>query len=242
MSLRLRALRAGDDAGITLMELLVAMVINVIIGALTVGIFVSVNDSSNNSVDRAVGSANARNTIQDWTALLRVADGKTAGVVANRIEWLTSKDMLFYADLNNRSTTNLTVTGPPTMVWLRLDSKNVLIQEQFPSTATAGTAPTVCLRLAGTVSTPPATPLFTALDFSSTPMTGVDLGSAPTPSAGCQPLPVTVPSQSSRPDAIAQSNLQKVVTVRIDFVVRDTKGLHPIEFVSQAVLPALGGV
>lgn len=241
ISRRMRALRAGGDAGITLMELLVAMVINVIIGALTVGIFLSVNDSSNNSVDRAVGTANARNTIQAWTALLRVADGKTAGIGTNRIEWLTSKDMLFYADLKNRTTTNLTVTGPPTMVWLRLDSNNVLIQEQFTSTAAAGTAPSVCLRLAGTVSTP-AAPLFTPFDTNGAAMTSLDLGAAPAASAGCKPLPVTVPSQSTKPDLIAQANLQKVVSVQIDFVVRDTKGQHPIEFTSQAVLPALGGV
>jgi Tfp pilus assembly protein PilW len=238
---RSRAVRDTHDAGITLMELLVAMVINLIIGTLTVSIFLAVNNSSNNSVDRAVSTANARNTIQAWTALLRVADGKTAGVVTNRIEWLTSKDMLFYADLKNRSTTNLTVTGAPTMVWLRLDSSNVLIQEQFPSTATAGTAPSVCLRLAGTVSTP-AAPLFTPFDATGASMTGLNLGTAPTAAAGCRPLPVTVPSQSSRPDLNAQANLQKVVSVQIDFVVRDTKGQHPIEFTSQAVLPALGGV
>jgi hypothetical protein len=73
-------------------------------------------------------------------------------------------------------------------------------------------------------------------------MTGLNLGTAPAASSGCKALPVTVPSQTSRPDANAQANLQKVVSVQIDFVVRDTKGLHPIEFTSQAVLPALGGV
>ena len=60
--------------------------------------------------------------------------------------------------------------------------------------------------------------------------------------AGCRTLPVTVPSQSAHPDLNAQANLQNVTSVLIDFVVRDTHGDHPLEFTSQAVLPALGGV
>jgi hypothetical protein len=244
---RLAALRAGGDAGITLMELIVAMVLNTIIGAMTAGIFISINNASNTNVDRTVGTASARNTIQDWTAYLRVADGKTAGVKTNRFEWLANNDMLFYADLYNRTVDNLAVTGAPTMIWLRLDSAGKLIEEQFPSTATAGTNPTVCRRLATAVSTPTA-PLFTALENSGAvmnalpPTASLDLGAAPTPSAGCQPLPVTVPSQSSRPDLAALTNLQKVVSVQIDFVISDTTGTHPLEFSSRAVLPALGGV
>jgi hypothetical protein len=238
---RLRAIRAGGDAGITLMELVIAMVLNVLIGALTVGIFLSVNDSTGTSIDRTVSTASARNAVQDWTAYLRVADGRTAGVKTNRIEWQAGNDMLFYADLYNRSVENLTVTGAPTMMWLRLDSAGALVEEQFAGSATAGTAPTVCRTLATGVTTPGA-PLFTAYDADGASMTGDDLGTAPAASAGCQPLPVTVPSQTSHPDLTAQANLENVTSVLIDFVVRDTNGNHPIEFTSQAVLPALGGV
>ena len=70
---RMRALRDSGDAGITLMELVVAMVLNVVIGALTVGIFIKVNDSSGTSIDRSVSTSSARNAIQQWTAYLRVA-------------------------------------------------------------------------------------------------------------------------------------------------------------------------
>jgi hypothetical protein len=171
-----------------------------------------------------------------------VADGKTAGVKTNRIEWLTPKDMLFYADLYNRSVTNLAVTGAPTMIWLRLDSSGALLEEQFVSTATAGTAPKVCRTLATGVSTPAAA-LFTAFDSSGAAMASpLNLGSAPSAGTGCVPLPVTVPSQSTHPNLNALANLQNVTSVVIDFVVRDTDGEHPIEFTSQAVLPALGGV
>lgn len=240
---RLYAVRGTGDAGITLMELLVAMVLTTIIGAMTIGVFISVNSSTANSEDRSFSTATARNTIQDWTAYLRVADGKAAGVKTNRIEWLTAKDMLFYADLYNRSVTNLTVTGAPTMIWLRLDSKKTLVEEQFASTATAGTAPTVCRRMATNVTTVDAsTALFTAYDKSGAKMAGLDLGAAPTVTAGCVPLPVTVPSQTNKPDPSALANLQNVISVGIDFYVWDTKNLHPLEFTSQAVLPPLGGV
>jgi Tfp pilus assembly protein PilW len=238
---RLHALRTGGDAGITLMELVVAMVLNVIVGTLTVGIFVNVQHSSSTSVDRTVSTASARNAIQDWTAFLRVADGKTAGVKTNRIEWLGSQDMLFYADLYNRSVDNLAVTGAPTMIWLRLDSTGTLIEEKFPSTAAAGATPTACRALAGHVSTP-AGPLFTALDSAGAAIANSVLGTPPPASAGCQHLPVTVPSQTRNPNPTVLANLQNVTGVVIDFVVRDTTGAHPIEFTSQAVLPALGGV
>jgi Tfp pilus assembly protein PilW len=239
---RLRAVRARRDAGITLMELVVAMALNVVIGALTVAIFLDVNDSTDASIDRSVSTASARNAIQDWTAYLRVADGKTAGVKTHRIEWLTNNDMMFYADLYNRSVTNLATTGAPTMMWLRLDRAGALVEEQFASTATAGTAPKVCRTLATDVSTPGGA-LFTGYDSDGASMSGQNLGSAPTTAAaGCVSLPVTVPSLQSHPDLTAQANLENVTSVLIDFVVTDTKGAHPIEFTSQAVLPALGGV
>jgi len=243
ISCRLRAVRKSGDAGITLMELVVAMVLNVIVGSLAVGIFVSVNNSSDNSVDRSVNTADARNAARDWTAYLRVADGRTAGVKTNRIEWLTPNDMLFYADLYNRNVTNLTVTGAPTMIWLRRDTKGTLVEEQFPVGATAGARPSVCRRMvagvtAGTVNAP----IFRAIDNSGAVMANLDLGTAPTAAPGCVSLPVAVPSQSGHPDLAAQANLQNVNIVQLDFQLRDSKGAHTLEFTSQAVLPALGGL
>jgi len=238
---RVRAVVDRGDAGITLMELVVSMVLTAIVSAMTVGILLSVNSSTNDSTDRTVNTGDARSTIQDWTAYLRVADGKTAGVKTNRFEWVTSNDMLFYADLYNRTVTNLTATGAPTMIWLRLDSHGVLIEEQFPSTATAGTAPRLCRRMVTGVSTPYG-PLFTPYDDSRGSMSGDVLGTAPAASAGCQQLPVTVPSQTNKPDPAALANQQDIASVQVDFVVRDTSGKHPLEFTSLAVLPLLGGV
>ena len=236
---RLRAARRTGDRGVTLTELIVAMGLFTLIGAMSLGLFLSINSSSASTVDRTFSSASARNGIQAWTAYLRVADGITAGVKTNRIEWLAGNDMLFYADIKNRTMSSIDTTAAPTMVWLRLDSAGSLVEEQFASTATLGTAPQVCRTLVTNVTTP-AGPLFTAYDAAGAAMTikRGDLFTAPAPSTGCRPLPVTVPSRVNKADP---GNLPSVTSVAIDFVVRDTKGQHPLEFKSQAVLPALGG-
>src|SRR5438445_245157 len=91
---RLRAVRLRSDAGMSLTELLVAMVLSTIIGAMTLGLFVKMTDTTTRSTDRTINSAAARNTIQAWTGYLRVADGPVAGSRLSRIEWLTANDIL----------------------------------------------------------------------------------------------------------------------------------------------------
>jgi type II secretory pathway component PulJ len=238
-----RRLRASRDAGLTMAELVVTMGLSTLIGAMTLSLFLSIQSSATATTDRTVNSAAARTTLQSWTAYLRVADGPTAGVRTSRIEWLTSKDLLFYADLYNRgmnSSSDVATTSAPTMIWLRRDAAGSLVEEQFASTAAAGTSPKVCRVLLTKTDT--TTSLFTAQDSSGASMMSQNLGAAPTASTGCQKLPITVPSQASHPDLTAQSNLQTVFSVTIDFVVRDTRGKRPLEFISQAVLPAMGGV
>lgn len=237
---RLRARFTRDDAGITLSELVVAMGLSTLIGGLTLGLFVSITKSSGATTDRTVNTAAARNLIQSWTAYWRVADGTTAGSRVSRVEWLTATDTLFYSDLYNRSMDTPGTTASPTMVWLRRDSAGALVEEQFAATSAAGATPKVCRTLVGSTVTTGS--LFTAYDSSSSSMSALDLGTAPTASKGCQKLPVTVPSQTKNPDPAAQANLQNVFSVVIDFIIRDSRSTHPIEFRSQAVLPALGAV
>jgi len=236
---RLRTAFARDN-GVTLAELVVGMGLSTLVGALTLTLVLNIDSSSGATTDRTINSSSARNAIQAWTAYLRVADGTTAGSRTNRIEWLSANDMLFYADLYNRTMSQVGTTGAPTMIWLRLDAAGSLVEEQFASTAAAGAAPKTCRVLVSNVITAPR--LFTGWDATPAEMSSQDLGAAPTASTGCRPLPVTVPSQTKKPDLVAQTNLRNVNSVVIDFVVRDTKGAHPLEFKSQAVLPSLGGV
>jgi Tfp pilus assembly protein PilW len=235
---RLRAIRASREAGMSLTEVLISMALSMLIGAMTLGLFLSISDTTTRATDRTSSSASARNAIQAWTAYLRVTDGTTAGSRTNRIEWLSANDMLFYADLNNRSWGSPGTTSAPTMIWLRRDSANRLVEEQFVSTAVAGTAPRVCRLLVNRLTG--STPLFSAVDSGFHTLSG--LGTAPTASSGCRTLPVTVPSQQAHPDLTVRSNLQNVYSVTIDFLALDTHGKHPIEFTSQAVLPSMGVV
>lgn len=242
---RLRAVREHADAGVSLMELLVSMALMTILGTLTLMLFLNVNSSTAATTDRTLNTASARNALEAWTGYLQVADGTTAGSKTNRIEWLTATDMLFYADINNRTWSSPGTTGAPTMMWLRLDAKGQLVEEQFASTAAAGTAPAVCRVLGSNVSQAVnadgvTQPVFSAADVTGATITGT--GTAPTPSSGCQNLPVTVPSQTKSPDPVAQANLVNVRSVTIDFQMRDGTNQHPIEFTSQAVLPNLGSI
>ena len=236
LSRRLRAARLRDDAGMSLTELLVTMGLSTIIGAMTLGLFIQINNTTTRATDRTTNSSAARTLIQAWTAYLRVADGPVAGSRVSRIEWLTANDMLFYADLGNRSGA-VGTTGAPTMIWLRRDTNNTLVEEQFPGASAAGTAPTVCRALVGRVTG--TAPVFNGEDSKYNP---ISAGQAPTPSAGCQKLPITVPSQQRNPDLAAQATLQNVYLIEIVFTINDSTGKHPIEFRSQAVLPSLGVV
>jgi hypothetical protein len=86
-----------------------------------------------------------------------------------------------------------------------------------------------------------ATRLFTAYDVNGNDLSSQNLGAAPTASFGCKNLPVTVPSQTNKPDPTAAANLPNVARISMDFIVTDTKKKHGIEFNSVVTLPVLGG-
>ena len=170
--LRRRLESVGEDpaAGFTLIEVVVAMVLSTIVGAMTTALFVSAAASSQDSSDRSTDSANARNVLQSWTSYLQVADGPVAGVAAHRFEWITANDMFFYSDLNNRATGTTDPRGNPRAIWLRLTSSGQLVEEQFTvSNGLLQAAPTTCRILASRVT---ASPLFTAADYSGASLAG----------------------------------------------------------------------
>jgi prepilin-type N-terminal cleavage/methylation domain-containing protein len=234
----LRRLRAHPDAGVTLVEMIVAMALTTVLGAITMTLSVQTNSAAQTTTDRTVASGLARSALQAWTSYLRVADGPTVGSAPYRVEWLTSKDMAFHADLFNRDGTADTVASP-SLLWLRLDTAGNLVEEQFSSPPSGyPAAPTTCRVLASRVS---ASALFTAYDPNGTTLTGRNLGLAPTVAAGCQKLPAQIPSQKAKPDQIAETNLEDVASVMVDFTVRDSTGAHPLEFSAVTTLPVLAG-
>lgn len=227
---RRNAVRVVADAGVTLIEMVVAMALSTLIGAMTLTLFVHVNDATQTSTDRAINTAQAREILQSWTSYLHVADGPSYGDRSHRFEWITASDMLFYADLANRGS-SADAVGSPTVVWLRLTSGR-LIEELF---AYGTTTPKVCRILADSVT---ASPLFTSYDTTYAAMTGQDLGaSLATAGTGCTNLPSSV----SQTDYTAVSALEDVGRVQISFTITDTRGKRSADFSSSADLPTLAG-
>lgn len=217
--------RRGDD-GTSLTELLVAMGLASLLGALTLGLVVNVNSSATATTDRSIGAAQARTVLLAWTSYLRVSDGLTAGSSSHRFEWLTSTSTLFYADLNNRSGT--TAASPPTMIWLRFDATNkALVEEQFSLPVSYPAAPRVCRVLAQNVTT------LTITGYTSGGITTLGSSLAPSDVAG-QPCRNLVSSVSQTVPA------GTITSVGLDFTITATDGTRPQRYTGLATLPQLG--
>jgi Tfp pilus assembly protein PilV len=245
---RARDLRLRGEAGVSLIELLMAMVLTTILGAITLTLFVQVDKATTTNTDRAVNTGQARTVLESWSSYLQVSDGPTAGNAVNRFEWFTSTDVAFYANLYNRSQTAVSTTGAPTLIWLRLDSTGRLVEEQFSPIPTSYPAAWSRCRIVVTRASVPdsglyAGQIFTPQDSRGTLISTANsrLGAAPPPTSGCQKLPSKLPSQNSRPDQTIIANLLAVSSVAIDFIVTDTKQIHPLEFNVVTTLPVLAG-
>src|SRR4051794_18380724 len=109
--------RGQAEAGVTLIETLMAMALSTILGAVTLTLFVQVSSAANNTTDRTISSTQARNALQAWGSYFQVIDEAAgAGTGNNRFEWLTASSVLFYADLKNRSGTVAT-RAAASMIW-----------------------------------------------------------------------------------------------------------------------------
>jgi hypothetical protein len=236
---RVRRVAASGDAGISLMELVMAMVLSVVLGAITSVLFLAVDKSTAASTDRAIDSGKARNVLQSWTSYLQVADGPAAGSAVNRFEWFAPTNVLFYADLFNRSQTQLATTGTPTLIWLRLDTAGRLVEEQFRPAPTAFPATATTCRILSSAVT--ASKLFTPYNSTGGDISAVNLGAAQSVGAGCVTIPSTIPSKVQHPDQTAAGNLQTIFTVGLNFSLTDSRKQHPIAFSAVAALPVLAG-
>jgi len=240
MLTRVRNRLAGEpqDAGVTLVEVLMAMALSTILGAVTLMLFVQVSASANDTTDRTISSSQARNALQSWSSYLQVIDDAAgSGSSTSRFEWITDSSIMFYADLNNRSGA-VGTTAAASMIWLRLDSAGQLVEERFPGTPTSYPATaTSCRILVFRVS---ATRLFSAYNLDganlSATLTAGSLGTAPAVSSGCQKLPSAPPSKGT-PSQTVVSNLKNVISVNIDFTTTDVSKKHTLTFHATITLP-----
>lgn len=258
LTLLRRRLRADD--GITLVELLVAMTVTTILGALTIIFFVSAEHSGNKSILTNQSTADARNTLDSWTSLLRVAGWLDPTAKTDRFEEITPTKIVFYANLNNRSTADQTV-GAPTKVALMLRTTNAatgegqLIQVIFKSD---NTTPESVRELAFDV-TPtggpghaifqPYTETGGAIDVTTpgclsggTPQPGLCLQTLPAnagmvdPQVGAGALTVSSGALRGYPDALVDvdTTLADIGGITIDFTATDSMQSDPLEFRSSA--------
>jgi hypothetical protein len=236
---RLARVHATRDAGISLMELVMAMTLSVILGAITSVLLIGVDSSTAASTDRAIDSGKAHNVLQAWTSYLQVSDGPAPGSVVNRFEWFTASSVMFYSDLFNRSQGSLGSTSAPTLVWLRLDSAGQLVEEQFnPAPTSFPASATTCRVLSSGAS---ASKLFTPYNSSGIDISSLGLGTAQSVGTGCVRIPSALPSQAQHPDQTTAGNLQSIYTVGINFSLQDSGKAHPIQFSAVAALPVLAG-
>jgi len=246
---RIRSVARGD-AGLTLVELLVAMVLASVVGAMTLLTFIGASSASSATGDRMTGTANARSTLQQWQALIQTADtaptGLTdcsSGTTSHRFEWIGTDDILFYANVGNRPADGSCTA--PDMFWLAMRD-GTLLQAQY-SLGASGWAIDGCKVLSekpyATFSSPA---LFSANRGGALP--GVDTGqlwSASGPFAGvstCSAAPTSLAAnwvttmQLASPDGTALEVLKAVTNIGIDFIASDQTGKHTQEFAAVAAV------
>ena len=94
----------ADDRGVTLAELMVSMMLTTILGTMAVLFFVGASHAGYKTVLTNQNSGDARLTLDSWTSMLRVAGWLDPSLQTDRFEEITSTKIVFYANLNNRST------------------------------------------------------------------------------------------------------------------------------------------
>ena len=253
-----RRLRADD--GITLVELLVSMTVTTILGALTIIFFISAEHSGYKSVLTNQATADARNTLDSWTSLLRVAGWLDPTAKTDRFEEITPTKIVFYANLDNRNTADQTV-GAPTKVALMLRTTDAatgegqLIQVIFkPDNTTPDSVRQVAFEVTptggpGHAIFQPYTAAGGAIDVTTpgclsggTPQPGLCLQTLPAnagmvdPQIGPGSLAVSSGPLRGYPDAAVDvdSTLAGIGGITIDFTATDPMQSDPLEFTSSA--------
>ena len=223
---RLRRTRAGGDAGVTLMELVVSMTLMTIIGSMAMTFFVGMNTATSKTTSVNQSTAGARTVLDSWTALLRVADSTVApGSAAGRVLMVTPTEITFYADVNNRTcSSTCTAVSNPTKVDLSL-AGGQLVEKRY--TYSGGAYP----------STPTTTDvLASGASASGWLFTPYVNGNPPTFTAQnlCPGGSLGLCTGTTGADAV----LDTIVRVDIAFSIQPTSSDAPQSFAASAALPA----
>jgi type II secretory pathway pseudopilin PulG len=217
--------RAGSDAGITLAELIIVMLLMSLLGVVIVTLFTSTMKATTMATSLSTNTKQATNAMNETARLIRAGTANPvkgnpqsdpAFVVAKPEEII----MYAYVNLSNTSQT-------PIMVRLYLDSERRLVEQRWPATQETD----------GYWKFPPATPA----TASSTRIL------ANTVAAGVPPfrylnsdgttLNVTTPTTGL---TIEQRRVVAAVTVSLKVQQSLTNGSLPVELLNTVGIPNLG--
>ena len=154
LAARVRQARASSDAGITLMELVISMALMTLLGTMAIVFFVDMNSASSKTVDANLSTANARNALESWVSLIRLADSPaSAGSASGRFEKITPTEVLFYADLGNRSCTPTCTTGHPTKIDLAIVGSDLVETHYLYANGAYSATPSITRHVATGITT-----------------------------------------------------------------------------------------
>lgn len=96
--------RRRDDAGITLGELVVSATVTMIMLAVATSWLIQINRQGSGTMLTNQTTGDARNALQSWTSMLRVAAWLDPTTKTDRFEEVTPTKIVFYANLGNLPT------------------------------------------------------------------------------------------------------------------------------------------
>lgn len=136
-----RRTHSRRDDGVSLIELVMAMSLMTVIGAMTLTFFISLSSASTKTVKGNIATSAARTVLEAWNRLLTLADSpSTAGAGSGRFVQLTPTSAIFYANVNhNRATTSGARTAP-TKISLALESGQLVERDYAPLSPIAPSA------------------------------------------------------------------------------------------------------
>jgi Tfp pilus assembly protein PilW len=157
MPLTIGRRRVSRDAGVTLIELVIAMSMTTLIGAMALTWFLGSRTANTTTVDANVTTASARNVLESWSWYLRLAHA--ADDASSAVTALDATSIQFTADLGALpSCTSTCTTEPTTAVTFKLQNAATGKQSLVRTTSPGGSS----VVLTGEVQTGGC--LFTALD------------------------------------------------------------------------------
>lgn len=250
--------RCGRDRGITLIELVVAMTVTTIVGAVAINFFITSTQDGTKATLTNQATADARVTLDSWTSLLRVAGWLDRSAQTDRFEEITPTKIVFYANLNNLASSDQT-TGAATKVALMLRVTNSstgagqLVQVVFGSDNTTPKSVRI-VALDVTPSGGAGEPIFQPYTEAGGPIDpsdtygcyahgaqlGLCLQSPPAgagmldPQLGTTSLTVSSGPLRGNPSLDVDSTLQSIAGVNIVFTATDSTNVAPVQFSGSA--------